>query len=121
MHAFALGGLEGHRQAWEPALAVEEKSSGGEEFIGGLSKASLLVKGELAEEGDGVRAHTAAVLDGEFEGVVVGREEDLGLKHGGVVLSFLALGCTNGRAGGSRETWARWARVGVVAMTVTSQ
>ncbi len=80
MHAFALGGLEGHRQALEPA--VDEKLSGGEEFIGGLSKAGLLVKGELAEEGDGVAtigAHTASVLDGE--GVVVGAEEDLGLKH----------------------------------------
>ena len=44
MHAFALGGLEGHRQALEPA--VEEESSGGEEFIGGLSEAGLLVKGE---------------------------------------------------------------------------
>ncbi len=40
----------------------------------------------------------ASVLDGE--GVVVGREEDLGLKHEGVVLSFLVLGFTNGGAGG---------------------
>ena len=69
----------------------------GEEFIGGLSKAGLLVKRELVEEGDGVGAHTASVLDGE--GVVVGREEDLGLKHGGVVLSFLVFGFTNGGAG----------------------
>ncbi len=44
--------FEGHRQALEPA--VEEKFSRGEEFVGGLSKAGLLVKGELAEEGDGV-------------------------------------------------------------------